>query len=124
MRLIYNDSQTEVRVGDPVHLRDGDKHTITRIVEPHKPSSTGRVEVDGGREFFPGVIDAHWVEREDWVSIQLFKEAKLCINKARASLGKDLIDNSLIDLLADNFPSVDLDTIKTVIKMIEREESR
>lgn len=69
MRLVYEKSGIEVKVGDSVTLRNGEKVTVTDIQKPHKPASTGRVYVsyDGknSTSYFPGVIDAKWIERED-----------------------------------------------------------
>lgn len=69
MRLVYEKTGQPVQVGDPVTLRDGE-FIVGGITEPHKPSSTGRVRIDTDAgeffaEYFPGVIDAHWIERED-----------------------------------------------------------
>lgn len=70
MRLVYEKTGTEVKVGDVVTLRDGDEVKVTSIQPPHKPSSTGRVTVqiapsDTEMSYFPAVIGAHWIERED-----------------------------------------------------------
>lgn len=69
MKLIYTATKKEVQVGDKVTLSDGEIVTVTSITKPHKPSSTGRVNVvtaDGfGGSYFPSVIDAEWIERED-----------------------------------------------------------
>jgi len=70
MRLIYEKTGVEVKIGDTVEVGGG-KATIERIDKPWKPSSTGRVGVryPGGslsyREYFPNVVGAKWVERED-----------------------------------------------------------
>jgi hypothetical protein len=67
MKLIYCATNQEVKVGDLTNFG-----TITDIVKPHKPASTGRVYItfdpdkpESTREYFPGVIDAVWIERED-----------------------------------------------------------
>jgi hypothetical protein len=77
MRLVYEVSGLEVREGDEVLVRDGNTVMVCYIVTPHKPGSTGRVgvvrrplpnEVQGHQmtmEYFPSVIGAVWVERED-----------------------------------------------------------
>lgn len=71
MKLVYESNQKEVRVGDVVHV-DGDAWVVNGITEPHKPSSTGRVwctsmcERKYFSEWFPNVIGAVWIEREDW----------------------------------------------------------
>lgn len=71
MKLVYNKSRKEVQVGDEVTLRDGAKAVVTDIIKPHKPASTGRVVLDEGAEkmqrtYFPSVIGAEWINREDW----------------------------------------------------------
>lgn len=68
MKLVYDKTGEPVKVGDTVSIR-GQRGTVTDINKPHKPSSTGRIYVKIGsltHEFFPGVIGATWVEREDW----------------------------------------------------------
>ena len=64
MILRYEDGK-RVQIGDKVELHNGGTGTVTRMEEPHKPSSTGRVYVaiEGAtytRSFFPGVINATW----------------------------------------------------------------
>lgn len=77
--LMYEKKGHSVRIGDTVTLISNEDDTpstpveevvtITDMREPHKPGSTGRVEVeyapdDNSRaikmEYFPGVIDAVW----------------------------------------------------------------
>lgn len=74
MKLVYDRNGVEVQIGDVVTLRDGETVTVTYITKPHKPSSTGRVGVqelrlEGGEDwtmsYFPNVIGATWIERED-----------------------------------------------------------
>ena len=78
MRLVYEKTGEEVKVGDIVELRDSTKVVVTFFREPHKPSSTGKVSVEspksittlgddrrGSSEYFVGVIGAKWIERED-----------------------------------------------------------
>jgi hypothetical protein len=71
MRLVYDESgDAQVQVGDVVHVR-GIPYTILALREPHKPSSTGRVicqsmtEEKWLTEWFPNVVHAHWIERDD-----------------------------------------------------------
>lgn len=78
MRLIYEKTGEEVKAGDLVSSQDGELFRLDFYREPHKPSSTGRVYVtrmveQGGQlEFFPSVVGAKWIEREDgWVDYQL-----------------------------------------------------
>ena len=68
MRLIYTETGSEVQVGDTAKTFRGERVTIDRVQEPHKPGSTGRVNVtfinDGTTgEYFPGVIAAEWIDR-------------------------------------------------------------
>ena len=77
MKLIYSDTRREVKTGDrtTIHYADGDREVeVVQIQVPHKPSSTGRVIVcapgkasdwRGWISYFPGVIGAEWIERED-----------------------------------------------------------
>lgn len=79
MRLVYSNNGMNrsrgrvgksVEIGDEVRLSDGE-YTIEYVTPPHKPESTGRVGV--GRpntstaEYFPSVVGAEWIEREDRV---------------------------------------------------------
>ena len=70
MKLVYTTTQQEVHTGDVVHIHNK-PYYIENIVEPHKPSSTGRVWVRSMcerkwfGEYFPSVINAVWVERTD-----------------------------------------------------------
>jgi hypothetical protein len=70
MRLIYQSTKAEVKVGDVTHVRN-QPYIITLIREPHTPASTGRVclrsmcERGYYVEYYPSVVDAEWVERED-----------------------------------------------------------
>ncbi|RLD03103.1 MAG: hypothetical protein DRI65_13580 [Chloroflexota bacterium] len=70
MKLVYDKTGEEVKVGDMVKLRDGEEVEVTLIEKPHKPSSTGRVYVKAifdlqQRGYFPSVIGTTWIERED-----------------------------------------------------------
>jgi hypothetical protein len=70
MKLVYESTGVEVKTGDVVHVR-GVPYFVMETREPHKPSSTGRVFCkamnDQGwvNEWFPGVIGADWIERDD-----------------------------------------------------------
>jgi uncharacterized Zn finger protein len=71
MKLIYEETGKEVKIGDVVII-DRKRHEVTGIQKPHKPSSTGRVYVEakskklwGAMSYFPSVIGAKWIERED-----------------------------------------------------------
>jgi hypothetical protein len=72
MKLINSETGNEVKVGDAVTTFRDEDGTVTDVEEPRKPSSTGRVYVKFTypnasltKEFFPSVIGAEWVERED-----------------------------------------------------------
>lgn len=59
MKLINTETGLEVKVGDEVTTFRGEKFILDSIVEPHKPSSTGKVYVTGDdfrRGFYPSVI--------------------------------------------------------------------
>lgn len=74
-RLVYQETQEPVTIGDKVTLRDGVVYTVIGMEEPHKPASTGRVlvrandvEYDdpfGVNSYYPSVIGACWIERDD-----------------------------------------------------------
>lgn len=71
MKLVYDESgDAEVQTGDVVHV-DNVPYFVMSITKPHKPSSTGRVlckamnEHGWINEWFPSVIGAKWIERED-----------------------------------------------------------
>lgn len=70
MRLIYQSTKAEVKVGDITHVRN-QPYVVTQIRQPHSPASTGRVclrsmcERKYYFEYYPIVIGADWVERED-----------------------------------------------------------
>jgi hypothetical protein len=71
MQLVYEVNNEPVQIGDVTETFRGESVVVLGIVKPHKPSSTGRVyvkptESDGcGQEFFPSVINAKWIDRED-----------------------------------------------------------
>lgn len=70
MRLVYKETQQEVKVGDVFINKDGDALKVTYFKEPHKSSSGGKVsvEINGGpgeMEYYVSVIGAKWIERED-----------------------------------------------------------
>jgi hypothetical protein len=62
---LLDEDGDEISIGDWYMVPNGDVMTITGLgIPPHKPSSTGRVELDG-RLYFPTVINAKWIEHED-----------------------------------------------------------
>ena len=70
MKLVYDKTNDEVKTGDLCTLRDGEKASVVRIEKPRHGGSTGRVFVksndsDWSQGFFPTVIGATWIERED-----------------------------------------------------------
>jgi len=69
MKLVYETTGEEVKAGDRTETFRGEPCTVKYVVEPHKPSSTGRVCLefsdDWKHEYFPGVIGAKWIDRED-----------------------------------------------------------
>ena len=69
MRLVYKSTQKEVKKGDG-HVIRGDVLVVAGWEKPRHPGSTGRVYVreESGkmsREYYPSVIGAEWIERED-----------------------------------------------------------
>jgi len=73
MRLVYEASGIEVKVGDTVYL-DDEPYRVEYFAKPHKPSSSGKVSVavvdnhihnKFSQEYYVGVIGAVWIERED-----------------------------------------------------------
>lgn len=68
MKLVYKETNEEVKVEDRVQL-DCKWYEVIGISRPHKSSSTGRVflkDVDDNKfQYFPSVIGAEWIERED-----------------------------------------------------------
>lgn len=77
MKLVYDNTNVEVKSGDVVHVRNV-PYYIEAIIEPHKPSSSGRVwcrsmcESKYFSEWFPSVIGAHWIERTDQGEIETY----------------------------------------------------
>ena len=71
MRLVYKNSKEEVKIGDKVLTETQNKYaTVTYFAKPHKSASAGFVTLkennsDLSMEFYVGVIDAEWIERED-----------------------------------------------------------
>ena len=70
MRLIYKDTNNEVRVGDVVKTFRGDSVEVVTLEKPYHSSSTGRVYVkhpgsEWTSSYFPSVIGAEWIERAD-----------------------------------------------------------
>lgn len=65
MKLYSRKSGLELKRGDAVETFRGEKAKFITGSEPHKVSSTGRVNIefeDGGRgEYFPSVINAVWL---------------------------------------------------------------
>lgn len=73
MKLVYNETGKEVQIGDEVIILEkafAVRHTVTDIVKPKHGGSTGRVYIRSDSEryahgFYPSVIGATWIERED-----------------------------------------------------------
>ena len=70
MQLVYEVNNQPVQTGDVVHV-DNHAYYVEAVIEPHKPSSTGRVwcrsmdEAKYFNEWFPNVIGAKWIGRTD-----------------------------------------------------------
>ncbi len=72
MRLVYEETGEEVKIGDVVDIGMSEMVTVDYFRPPHKPSSSGKVTVGFGKdnrggqiEYYVGVIGAEWIERED-----------------------------------------------------------
>lgn len=63
-RLVYAATGFPVLCGAQVTSFRGEVDTVIGGTPPHKPSSTGRVQVndDFGPTYFPGVYGLKWVE--------------------------------------------------------------
>jgi len=66
MKLVNKTTGVEINVGDTVKTFRGESVTVTGMTVPHTEASTGRVYVKHSSgvtsSFFPGVIDAKFVE--------------------------------------------------------------
>jgi len=60
---------TPVCVGETLTTHRDETYVIEGGRPPHKPSSTGRVWVEGGGEFFPTVFNIKWVEKKAIVTL-------------------------------------------------------
>jgi hypothetical protein len=70
MRLVYANSKEEVKIGDVVRTFYGENVQVTNFEKPHHGGSTGRVYVKCAdhvwqQVFYPSVVGAVWIERED-----------------------------------------------------------
>lgn len=69
MKLVHDATGEEVKVGDNAVTFTGEPCVITGFQRPTSPASTGRVTVrftdDSEGSFYPGVVNATWIERED-----------------------------------------------------------
>lgn len=70
MRLIYEATGKEVIPGDKAKTFRGEKVEVVSIEKPRHAGSTGRVNVEFEKgepttSFYPSVIGAKWIERED-----------------------------------------------------------
>lgn len=70
MRLVYEETGEEVKVGDKAKTFRGEECTVTYFRQPHKSNSEGKISVrfddsSFDMEFYVSVIGAKWIERED-----------------------------------------------------------
>lgn len=72
---------TPVCIDEVLETHSGERYAIEGGRPPHKPSSTGRVWVKGGGEFFPTVFNLKWVE----------KKAIVTLSEVRIERGLDLM---------------------------------
>ena len=68
MKLVYEATGLPVTVGEYTTTFRGERCQVIDIRPPTSPSSTGRVDLKIGEfthEYFPGVINAKWINRDD-----------------------------------------------------------
>ncbi|WP_432263069.1 hypothetical protein [Cupriavidus sp. TMH.W2] len=70
MRLVYTATREPVAIDDTVTTSKGDKVVVKGFIKPRHSGSTGRVLVvyEGftePAEYYPSVIGAEWIDRED-----------------------------------------------------------
>lgn len=71
MRLVHKESQKEVQVGDEVFDFRGERAVVVNFSPPRSPASSGKVTVKNPdddrdqREYYVGVFNMEWIERED-----------------------------------------------------------
>jgi hypothetical protein len=61
--LVHSADNKPACIGEVLESHSGERYAIEGGRPPHKPASTGRVWVEGGGEFFPGVFKLKWVEQ-------------------------------------------------------------
>ena len=69
MKLIHSVTLNEVHIGDGVTDIDGEIYEVGGFIEPHKPSSTGRVivkqqlseKMSHTMEYFPSVFNLKFI---------------------------------------------------------------
>jgi len=68
MKLVYDDTQEPVAIGDTLHREDGNL-VVTGFRKPHKAASSGFVWVKNSagneHQYYVSVIGATWINRED-----------------------------------------------------------
>jgi hypothetical protein len=123
---------TPVCIGEMLETHRGEQYRITGGRPPHKPSSTGRVWVEGGGEYFPTVFDLKWVEKKAIVTlseVRIGRELDM-MGTLQAQMGIALLD--MIQLAYDatqyndenETKDTDLARIKTaqtVLRMYQRQ---
>lgn len=99
MKLVYDLTGNEVKVGDVVPQREGPPCTVKFFRPPHKPASSGKVTItwpDGKgseqtQEVYVGCIGATWVEREDRdPHAQIFADMRARLRGMR-DIGEELL---------------------------------
>ena len=63
--LVHSDTGEITRAGDKLPDFRGDVSEITGGSAPHKPSSTGFVRLESGREVYAGVFNLKWVSADE-----------------------------------------------------------
>lgn len=138
MKLVYTDGANkgqEVKVGDVVVLRNGDKAKVHYFAKPHKPSSSGKVSINrmyernGARlinnsteEYYVGVIGAEWIEREDrpFEPTQCFYvEGAKSIIDTLDERGYGTFSGMILEQMERKYPGVKICDLDTIAKRIE-----
>ena len=71
--ILVDDNAKPVSVGQKVTDFRGETDIIVSGTPPHKPSSTGYVEVEGGR-YYAGVFGLHWLYKKNYITLSENKD--------------------------------------------------
>jgi len=112
-KLVDEETGKEVKL--PYKTKDfrGDPITVKGFTEPHKPSSSGRIQTDQG-EYFPGVAGVKIIGHRYDDANESVNESNL--NEAKVSFGADVeppFDEKREKMMADSFV-IKLDPVTVV----------